>query len=146
MSDLDATAELSSPTAEVRPDVARPQPERLATRRGETVIASSVVDRIATRAAAEVPGVAMATRSGLGRLVALTVGRAMSRAGSEVGGTRASVELAITVRYPQPLRQVSTEVRRHVRDRVQEMTGLVVEEVRLQVDDLVSDRRGGRVE
>ncbi|MDP9389605.1 MAG: Asp23/Gls24 family envelope stress response protein [Actinomycetota bacterium] len=122
------------------------RPERLVTPRGQTVIAPSVVERIATRAAAEVPGVTAATRSGLDRLVARTSGRPLTRAGAEVGGTRASVDLAITVRYPEPLREVSARVRRHVRDRVQEMTGLVVEDVKLRVDGLVGCAGGRRVE
>ncbi len=145
MSELDDTADVSSSPGGA-PDVTHPQPERLSTARGETVIASSVVERIAARAAAEVPGVAVAERSGLDRLVSLTIGRPLNRIGSHVGGTRATIELAVTAHYPEPLRQVTGKVRRHVRDRVQEMTGLVVEEVRVRVDELVGHRRGWRVE
>jgi uncharacterized alkaline shock family protein YloU len=57
----------------------------------------------------------------------------------EVDGSKAFVHLEISVRWPASVPEVTGRVRRHVRDRVGELTGLQVEEVDIVVSDLATD-------
>ncbi len=114
---------------------------------GTISIADQVVTKIAATAAAENPDA--------GAAVARVVGRAVPGAGSmgvrgtdldalpkttvEVDGSKAFVHLEISVRWPASVPEVTGRVRRHVRDRVGELTGLQVEEVDIVVSDLATD-------
>ena len=114
---------------------------------GTISIADQVVTKIAATAAAENPDA--------GAAVARVVGRAVPGAGRlgvrgtdldalpattvEVDGSKAFVHLEISVRWPASVPEVTGRVRRHVRDRVGELTGLQVEEVDIVVSDLATD-------
>ena len=114
---------------------------------GTISIADQVVTKIAATAAAENPDA--------GAAVARVVGRAVPGAGRmgvrgtdldalpkttvEVDGSKAFVQLEISVRWPASVPEVTGRVRRHVRDRVGELTGLQVEEVDIVVSDLATD-------
>ena len=114
----------------------------LVTERGVTIISPGVVEKIASRAASEVDGVA-GVRSGVGRLVNRLLSRS-SEDGAEVGTEadvrrgEAAVELTLSVRYPEPVGQVAARVRRHVKERVLALTGLEVTEVDITVPELVT--------
>jgi uncharacterized alkaline shock family protein YloU len=56
---------------------------------------------------------------------------------ASVSGGVAAVRCRLSVRYPAPVRQVASEVRHHVRERVRELTGISVESVDIDVVDLV---------
>jgi uncharacterized alkaline shock family protein YloU len=114
---------------------------------GTISIADSAVTKIAARAAAENPdaGAAVARMlgwavPGAGRLgVRGTDLDALPKTTVEVDGSKAFVNLEISVRWPASVSEVTQQVRRHVEDRVQELTGLQVDEVHIVVSDLATD-------
>ena len=114
---------------------------------GMISIADQVVTKIAACAAAEHPDAGAAAVRMLGRAVP-GAGRlgvrgtdlgALPKTTVEVDGSKAFVSLEICVRWPASVREVTGQVRRHVRDRVAELTGLQVEEVHIVVSDLATD-------
>ena len=110
-------------------------------------IADQVVTKIAACAATEHPDAGAAAIRMLGRAVpgAGQLGMrgtdldALPKTPVEVDGSKAFVSLEICVRWPASVREVTGQVRRHVRDRVTELTGLQVEEVHIVVSDLATD-------
>ncbi len=134
--------EPAGPVAELEP-AARPGRNEL----GTISIAGNVVTKIAARAAAENPDAGAAVARMLGRAVpgAGHLGvrgtdlDALPKTTVEVDGSKAFVNLEIAVRWPASVNQVSSRVRRHVQDRVQELTGLQVDEVHIVVSDLATD-------
>ena len=110
-------------------------------------IADQVVTKIAATAAAENPDAGAAVARMLGRAVP-GAGRmgvrgtdldALPKTTVEIDGSKAFVHLEISVRWPASVPEVTGRVRRHVRDRVGELTGLQVEEVDIVVSDLATD-------
>jgi uncharacterized alkaline shock family protein YloU len=55
-----------------------------------------------------------------------------------VDGSRAALDLVISVRWPASVPAVSTAVREHVRDRVTSLTGLTVTEISISVTGLAT--------
>lgn len=105
---------------------------------GATVIAARAVSSIARRAAGEVEGVELVSRSGLGRLFAglLPGGGGTQGASAAVGHGSTSLALHLSVGWPRPVGQVADATRRHVQGRVTELTGYTVTEVDIVVDAL----------
>ena len=64
---------------------------------------------------------------------------ALPKTSVEVDGSKAFVTMEISVRWPEPVLTVTEQVRRRVRDRVAELTGLQVDEVHIVVSDLATD-------
>ena len=114
---------------------------------GTISIADGVVSKIAARAAAENPDAGAAAARMLGRGVpgAGHMGvrgtdlEALPKTSVEVDGSKAFVNLEISVRWPASVAEITAQVRRHVRDRVRELTGLDVDEVHIIVADLATD-------
>jgi uncharacterized alkaline shock family protein YloU len=114
---------------------------------GTISIADGVVSKIAARAAAENPDAGAAAARMLGRAVpgAGHLGvrgtdlEALPKTSVEVDGSKAFVTLEISVRWPASVPEITGQVRRHVRDRVRELTGLDVDEVHITVSDLATD-------
>ena len=114
---------------------------------GTISIADGVVSKIAARAAAENPDAGAAVARMLGRAVpgAGHLGvrgtdlQALPKTSVEVDGSKAFVTLEISVRWPASVPEITGQVRRHVRDRVRELTGLDVDEVHITVADLATD-------
>jgi uncharacterized alkaline shock family protein YloU len=114
---------------------------------GRIRIADGVVAKIAARAAAENPDAGAAVARMLGRAVpgAGHLGvrgtdlDALPKTSVDVDGSKAYVQLEISVRWPASVPGVTAQVRRHVRDRVGELTGLDVDEVHIVVADLATD-------
>ncbi|MGO9784098.1 MAG: Asp23/Gls24 family envelope stress response protein [Streptosporangiaceae bacterium] len=114
---------------------------------GTISIADQVVTKIAATAAAENPdaGAAVARVArravpGAGRMgVRGTDLDSLPKTTVEVDGSKAFVHLEISVRWPASVPEVTGRVRRHVRDRVGQLTGLQVEEVDIVVSDLATD-------
>ena len=114
---------------------------------GMISIADQVVTKITARAAAENPDAGAAGARMLGRAVpgAGHLGvrgtdlDALPKTTVEVDGAKAFVNLEISVRWPASVLEVTGQVRRHVRDRVAELTGLQVDEVHIVVSDLATD-------
>jgi uncharacterized alkaline shock family protein YloU len=114
---------------------------------GTISIADSAVTKIAARAAAENPDAGAAVARMLGRAVP-GAGRlgvrgtdldALPKTTVQVDGSKAFVNLEISVRWPASVNEVTQQVRRHIEDRVQELTGLQVDEVHIVVSDLATD-------
>lgn len=105
---------------------------------GATVIAARAVSSIARRAAGEVEGVELVSRSGLGRFFAglLPGGGGAEGASAEVGHGSTSLALHLSVGWPRPVGQVANAARRHVQARVTELTGYTVTDIDVVVDAL----------
>lgn len=138
-----------SDSATVRPTAA-PEgssgSEELLTPRGETTIAPGVVATVAKQAASEVDGVEVVSRGGLHRLFDAVRSGGGSGVQADVASRHTAVELTVAVCWPRPVRQVTDEVRDHVRARVQELTGYEVTDVDIAVDGLPTPSRPRRVE
>lgn len=126
----------------------QPGGTRLITDMGKTHISDGVVAKVAGFAAKEIPGVhsmgaGMARR--VGQLRSLVPGGDAPRQGVsvEVGEREAAVDLDLVTYYGQSIADVSDAVRRNVIDRIQEMTGLQVVEVNVNVDDVFVEGEQG---
>ncbi|MEV0649063.1 Asp23/Gls24 family envelope stress response protein [Phytomonospora sp. NPDC050363] len=140
----DAKRDISPP----KPGPKRPPSTGLArtqmeTEHGKTRIADGVVEKIAGLAAREIPGVhsmgaGMSRRMGqLRSMVPGSTGESLGQGVAvEVGELEAAVDLDIVTWYGQSIVDVTDAVRGNVIDRVEEMTGLKVVEVNINVDDV----------
>jgi uncharacterized alkaline shock family protein YloU len=125
---------------------AQPAGSALVTGRGETTIAPSVVATVAQRAAREVDGVEVVSSGGLrGLIEALRPDRATGTR-ADVASRHTAIELTLAVSWPRPVRQITDEVRRHVKARVHELTGYEVTDVDIVVDSLPAPSRARRVQ
>jgi len=114
---------------------------------GAIVISDDVTAKLAAHAALEVPDAGGAASRVLGRIlpgaghlgIRQTSLTSLPRAAAHVDGRIAHIDLTISVRWPASIPQVTEAVRRHVRDRLQAMTGLTVAEVHIAVTDLVTE-------
>jgi uncharacterized alkaline shock family protein YloU len=96
-----------------------------AEQRGVTSIPAQVVARIAEQVAAEVPQVG----SGAGGVLGVGARRdfaARPSARCELYGRTAVLSLDVGVEFPTPLAPALSALRAHLRDRVQQLTGLEV--------------------
>lgn len=104
---------------------------------GKTTIADKVLERLATGAALEVPGV-LRHRPGPDVLAAVTSDA--PRATVEVAGERVRIDLKVAVEWEASAREVAAELRRHVADQVGRVTGKHVDRVDVTVGALVPAR------
>jgi uncharacterized alkaline shock family protein YloU len=113
---------------------------------GTISIDAGVVSKIAARAAAEIPDAGAAATRVLGRTVpgsghlglrAIDL-EGLPKTSADVDGSKAYIDMTISIRWPASVPEVSEQVRSYVQERVGELTGLSVEEVRIAVADLVT--------
>jgi uncharacterized alkaline shock family protein YloU len=105
--------------------------------RGETDISTHVVEKLAARLATEVPGVI--DRPVTGIRGALPGGHSTSTsAEATVGRTTARVALHLDVAYTAPVCQVAEQVRTHVREGLQRLTGLTTTRLDVTVHHIVT--------
>lgn len=119
----------------------RPEAGELSTDQGRTSIADAVVAKIAGIATREVEGV-----HDLGGGTARAVGAIRERiasktnlsqgVGVEVGERQAAIDLEIVADYGVAIADVAGDIRRHVIESVESMTGLQVTEVNITVHDV----------
>ncbi|MDL4775635.1 MULTISPECIES: Asp23/Gls24 family envelope stress response protein [Thermomonosporaceae] len=108
--------------------------------RGTTKIADRVVQRIATRAAAEPGDAGGVSRTVLG----MSVGRGRApRADVSVHGKIVTARVEMSVAYPSPVREVAHQVRERVRERIEALTGLTVRQVDVDVSVLEREAKVG---
>lgn len=109
---------------------------------GNTVIADSVVAKIASIAAREVEGIHSLSARGMSDTL---FGIAKKVTGSdtrgqgvsvEVGTKEAAIDLSVMVNYGVSIPQVAAAVRNNVIETIKIMTGLIVKEVNIEVTDL----------
>jgi uncharacterized alkaline shock family protein YloU len=113
---------------------------------GMISISDRVVEKMAARAAAEIPDAGAAAPRVLGRSVtgAAALGArttsltALPKASADVDGSLVNLDLSISVRWPASVPEVTSAVRENVRRRVGELTGLIVSEVSISVTALVT--------
>jgi uncharacterized alkaline shock family protein YloU len=113
----------------------------LQTEKGATTIADAVVTKVASIATRELGGVYE-----LGGGAARAVGSVAQRVGIgdqrtqgvsvEVGEKEAAVDLTIVVEYGESIPKLSQQIRENVTRRIEGITGLVVTEVNVTVNDL----------
>ena len=116
----------------------------LQTERGGTKIEDSVVSKIAGIAAQEVEGVRMgggASQAIGGILSSVTGGSSGSGSQSrgvsvDIGEVEAAVDATLTVEYGKSIPQVAEAVRRNIINRVENLVGLKVTEVNIDVSDV----------
>ena len=115
---------------------------------GTTTIQDSVVTAIIGMAAQEVEGVAPShggtrlpgdTSPTVGEFVDnLTGGTSRTRGLSvDVGERQAAADITVNVDYGRSIPQVAKAVREHVIERVENLTGLEMTEVNIQVNDVI---------
>lgn len=107
--------------------------------RGRVEIADRVPERIATQVIAEFEQAGGLTR----RLLGLAVMTGRSRVSARVDGSLVTMRVSVSVAYPAPIRQVVSQLRERVIERVGELTGLRVGQVDVEVAALVSREGGG---
>lgn len=108
--------------------------------RGITDIAPVVFEKLAIRAASEVPGVVGEVRTGVQRLLPWAPG-SPAGANVELGDDDVALDLTFNVAYPEPVRRVADEVRRHVTERIQSLTGRTVRSIDVTVPELTAPLR-----
>ncbi len=113
-------------------DVDARQPATGPGQRGRLDIAERVVERIASIAAAEVPGV-LTTGSTLEGVL----GRRYPQAGAEVAGRHATVSVDVAVAWAAALADTAASVRDRVQARVQDLAGLHVDAVHVTVANVI---------
>lgn len=118
------------------------QAVQLETGHGKTVIADTVVAKIAGAAAREIEGVHDLVAVGAGATIAGFAGR-LSRTdirvtgvNVEVGHREAAVDLNVMIDYGVNIPRLAEAVRQNIMNRVHGMTGLVVKEVNVNAADL----------
>lgn len=114
----------------------------LASSQGRTTVADAVVQKIAGCATREVSGVhdfgGGASRTFGAITERIPGGRASSSRGVtvEVGEKQAAIDLDIVVEYGVPIGPLAQSIRRNVIGAVEQMSGLEVVEVNINVNDL----------
>ncbi|MCY0904100.1 Asp23/Gls24 family envelope stress response protein [Arthrobacter sp. H14-L1] len=105
------------------------QPPIAAVRSGRTVISESAVAKVAGLAARTVPGV---------RTLGSGSGRSLGTAGvhAEVGATQTAVDVKLVAEYGTELQQMADGVRAAVYVAVENLVGLSVSEVNVEVTDV----------
>jgi uncharacterized alkaline shock family protein YloU len=107
--------------------------------RGRLVINDRVVEKVAARAVSEVDLATGAPRTVFGQ----TLGRARedspARTAARVDGGLVTVTVSMSVAWPAPVREVAAQVRRRVVQRVEEIVGLRVAEVDIDVPTLLTE-------
>jgi len=113
----------------------------LQTEKGQTTIADPVVTKVAGIAAREVGGVHQ-LGGGVARALGAVTQRLPGGDGSsqgvsvEVGEKEAAVDLTVVIEYGESIPKVAQQIRENVIRRIEGITGLMVTEVNVAVNDL----------
>lgn len=101
---------------------------------GDVQIADEVISIIASLAAEEVEGVASMSGNVTYELVAMLGGKKISKGVKVLVDSKAvSVELALIVKYGYSIPKISEKVQERVKQSIENMTGLQVEEVNIRI-------------
>ncbi len=121
---------------------------------GRIDVSNRVVEKIAARAAGEVPDAGGPSARVLGRQVPgagrMGIGAAgldrLPNVSAEVEGSQVFLDVGLSVRWPAPVGQVTDRVRQQLRSRLTELVGLEVREINVEIVDLVTETPTARVE
>ena len=97
------------------------------------------MERIAARAVAEVDNATGVARRVLGVRLGSAGPDSAAKVSADVDGGVVAVNAVMSVRWPAPVRTVTRQVRTNVTDRIQELTGLKVQYVDIEVSTLLTD-------
>lgn len=105
--------------------------------RGQTVLAAKVIEKIAAQVASDESSAGGASGGflGIGTRADLS---ARPKASVELAGNIATLSVEVGMLYPVPLRQATEELRRRIRARVTELTGVDVRQVDIRVSWLTT--------
>ncbi|MYT82425.1 Uncharacterized conserved protein YloU, alkaline shock protein (Asp23) family [Streptomyces sp. MnatMP-M77] len=109
--------------------------------RGRTTIADGVVATIAAIAIRETDGV-YSVGKGTSKALGAVTGRASGASSSkrtvkvEVGEKETAIDVDVEVKYGVPIHELADQIRTHVIDAVETMTGLKVVEININVFDV----------
>lgn len=106
--------------------------------RGRTRISDRVVEKIAARAVAEVDRATGTPRHLLGVRLGSTGSDTPARVDADVDGGIVTVAVTMAVQWPAPIRTVTRQVRAHVTERLETLTGLQVAQVDIDVPTLLT--------
>lgn len=106
---------------------------------GSLVVHEAVVAKSAAQAASEVPEVWASGRGPLGLRRAGESTR--PRVKATLSGGTVALEVRMALPYPVPVRELTEAARRHLRERVEALTGLKVRLVDLQIERMGSAGR-----
>ncbi|WP_213816961.1 Asp23/Gls24 family envelope stress response protein [Glaciihabitans sp. dw_435] len=122
--------------------IATPTPSVITstTETGTTVIADSVIAKVAGIAARDVPGV-FALGGGAARAIgairdAINSTDLAQGISVEVGETQVAVDITIVALYPTPLQTVADNVRAAVYTAIEDLVGMQVTEVNISITDV----------
>lgn len=105
--------------------------------RGVTTLADRVVEKIAARAAAEVPQCTGVPRT----VVGITTGKPIVQADAVIDGSVARLSLRVGIEYPAPVTATTRRVRSHVTEAVQRMSGVTVDHIDITVAAVARPQR-----
>ncbi len=115
---------------------------------GQVTINNDVVARVAALAAVQVPGVSVGGKFNIGDF--LTRKEPVRGVTIEIDKARTRVSFEIKVEYGQNMYEVAHRLQRCVKDAVERMTGLVVDQVNVAIVDILAENerrdRGDRRE
>ncbi|MET3807793.1 putative alkaline shock family protein YloU [Nakamurella sp. UYEF19] len=100
--------------------------------RGTTTLADRVVQKIAARAAQEIPGCVGLHR----RVVGIRTGRSAVAADAVTDGSITGLRIAVGIAYPAPITTTTRQIRAHVRDTVERLCDLSVDHVDIDVAEV----------
>ncbi|MET4147214.1 Asp23/Gls24 family envelope stress response protein [Arthrobacter sp. UYCo732] len=105
--------------------------------RGQTVLADKVIEKIASQVVREesVAGGSSGGFLGIGTHADLS---ARPKASVELSGNIATLSVEVGMLYPVPLRQATEALRRRIRAKVTELTGVEVRQIDIKVSWLTS--------
>lgn len=108
---------------------------RPAAQRGTLTLSAKVVQKITSQAASEVAAAGGVSGGVLG-IGAHADLAARPRVEVELHGTTATVDIAVGLAYPTPIKQATTKIRRHVSDRVRHLCGVDITRIDITVTAL----------
>ncbi|WP_020669298.1 Asp23/Gls24 family envelope stress response protein [Amycolatopsis nigrescens] len=142
-----STAISAPPSGRHRAEDAEPE-EETATEaepeRGRTTLEPRVVERIAAHAVTEVAGVGGSARRVLGVAVGSEEADRAARVRAEVTAESATLDVRLSVAYPDSVAATTERARAHLIERTGELTGLAVRRVDIVVTALHSEETGQR--
>ncbi|WP_394253235.1 Asp23/Gls24 family envelope stress response protein [Arthrobacter pityocampae] len=108
--------------------------------RGTLVIAERAIEKVASNAASNVPGVSGPSSGFLG-LGARHSDTARPKVDVQLNGLIASLRLKVGITYPAPLRRTTELLRERVRGEVSRICGLDVRQIDIDIDTLADVTR-----
>ncbi|WP_026531474.1 Asp23/Gls24 family envelope stress response protein [Arthrobacter sp. H41] len=105
--------------------------------RGTLTVAQKAIEKIASSAASEVPGISGSTGGFLG-VGTRSDETARPKVDVQLSGLIATIRISAGVQYPTPLRTATERLREHVRQEVSARCGVEVRQVDIDIDELVT--------